>query len=201
MGIVNFLKLIWLRVQQRGTLYASKNEQFDKLYQVSDPWRMGSELEQFRFQETNRIIEQELGTMGTLLEIGCGEGHQTEHLSRLCGQHYGFDVSKTAVDRARQRCPGARLSVADIFSYSPEVKKFDLVVACEVLYYIKDVPAALERMSELGSHCLVTYFQSGPCVLDAFFNDIEGAETRVIKVGDTSWKIVWWSSDHGGRHS
>jgi SAM-dependent methyltransferase len=197
MSIVNFFKLIWLRIQQRGTLYASKNEQFDKLYQVSDPWRMGSELEQFRFQETNRIIEQELGAVVTLLEIGCGEGHQTEHLDRLCGQLYGFDVSKTAVGRARQRCPAARLSVADIFSYPPELKKFDLVVACEVLYYIKDVPAALERMSELGSHCLVTYFQSGPCVLDAFFNNIEGAETRVIKVGDTSWKIVWWS-DRGG---
>lgn len=194
MNMVELFRLAWVRLLQKGTVHASNNGRFDKLYHVSDPWHMGSEREQLRFQETNRLIEQELGSLGTLLEIGCGEGHQTEHLTRLCDQLYGFDVSKTAVGRAQQRCPDAKLSVADIFSYQPEVKKFDLVVACEVLYYIKDTAAAIARMSELGTRCIVTYYQSGPCVLDAFFNNSDGIGTRVIKAGDTSWKIVWWSN-------
>jgi len=35
--------------------------------------------------------------------------------------------------------------VADIFSYQPEIEKYDLVVACEVLYYIKDIPPLLSE--------------------------------------------------------
>lgn len=194
MTIANIFKSVWVRLLQKGTAHSGKNARFDKLYHVSDPWQMESEREQRRFQETNRVIEEELGSIGTLLEIGCGEGHQTEYLGSLCESLYGFDVSKTAINRARQRCPEARLSVADIFSYQPEIEKYDLVVACEVLYYIKDIPAALERMSKLGKKCLVTYYQSGPCALDPFFKNIENIETRVVNAGDASWKIVWWNN-------
>lgn len=198
MTIAKFLKSVWVRLLQKGTVHTGKNARFDKLYHVSDPWQMESEREQRRFQETNRVIKDELGSIGTLLEIGCGEGHQTEYLGRLCECLYGFDVSKTAVSRARQRCPEALLSVADIFSYQPDIEKYDLVVACEVLYYIKDIPAALERMGKLGKKCLITYYQSGPCTLDPYLNNIENIKTRVINAGDTSWKIVWW--DNTGSH-
>lgn len=194
MSIAELFKLVWVKLLQKGTVHASRNGRFNQLYHVNDPWGMGSEREQFRFIETNRILEEELGSIDSLLEIGCGEGHQTEYFGRLCEHLYGFDVSGTAVSRARQRCPGALLSVGDVFTYQSELKKFDLVVACEVLYYIKDIPAALGRMSELGSKCLVTYYQSGPCVLDQYFNDIPNIKTRVIQAGDTSWKVVWWDT-------
>lgn len=198
MFIAELFKSVWLRLLQKGTVHASRNGRFNQLYHVNDPWGMGSGREQFRFLETNHLIEKELGDIGSLLEIGCGEGHQTEYLGRLCEHLYGFDVSKTAVSRAQQRCPDARLSVADVFSYQPELKKFDLVVACEVLYYIKDIPSALRRMSELGSKCLVTYYQAEPCILDPFFDDIRNIETRVIQAGDISWKVVWWDNTHPG---
>lgn len=192
MAIEELLKRLWMKIQQLGILYTSSNERFDTIYRISDPWQMGSEREQFRFRETNRIIEQEFGRIESLLEMGCGEGHQTEHLSRLCERLYGFDVSQTAVNRARRRCPRARLSVADINSYQPELDKFDLVVACELLYYVKDVPEKINRMSELGRRCLVTYFQSGTCNLDPFFGSIEGMKSKVIQDGDISWRAVWW---------
>jgi len=194
MTIAKFFKSVWVRLLQKGTVHAGKNERFNKLYHVSDPWQMESEREQRRFQETNRIIKEEMGSIGTLLEIGCGEGHQTKYLGSLCESLYGFDVSKTAVSRARQRCPAARLSVADIFSYQPKIRKYDLVVACEVLYYVKDIPAALDRMSRLGKKCIVTYYQSDPCDLEPFFENIENMEARVVNVGDASWKIVWWNN-------
>ncbi len=194
MTIAERFKWVWMTIQHRGILRTSKNAQFDSIYQISDPWQMESEREQLRFQETNRIIEQELGKIGTLLELGCGEGHQTAYLSRLCERLYGFDVSKAAVSRAQQRCPEARLSVADILSYQPELKKFDLVVACEILYYIKDVPAAISRMNELGARCMVTYYQFGPCNLDPFFSGIKGMKSKIIQAGDFSWKAVWWNT-------
>jgi len=196
MTLSDILKAIWMKIQLRGTLYGDKGGQFDKAYKVKDPWQMGSEREQLRFQETNRIIDQDIGHVTTLLEVGCGEGHQTEHFIKLCDRLYGFDVSDTAVARAMQRCPGTRLVTADIFSYQPpqDQLKFDLVVACEVLYYIKDVPAALARMNELGRNCLVTYFESGPHILDPFFASITNRNVRTIQVGDTRWKLVWWKA-------
>lgn len=194
MSIADFFKSVWLRLLQKGTVHASRNGRFNHLYHVNDPWGMGSKREQVRFLETNRIIEEELGDIGSLLEIGCGEGHQTEYFGRLCENLYGFDVSKTAVSRAQQRCPEAQLFVADVFSCQPELKKFDLVVACEVLYYIKDIPSALRRMSELGSKCLVTYYQAEPCDLDSFLDKIQNIEIRIIQAGDISWKAVWWDN-------
>ncbi len=195
MIIVELCKMVWKGVLRERAARASKDRGFEELYSENDPWQMESDREQFRFQETNRIIEQAFGKIGTLLEVGCGEGYQTEHLSRLCERLYGFDVSKTAVGRALRRCPEARLQVADMFSYRPEIEKFDLIVACEVLYYMKDVPAALARMRQLGSNCVVTYFQSGPYLLDSFLRDIDNLRSCVITAGDTSWTVVWWNND------
>jgi SAM-dependent methyltransferase len=193
MVIVELCKAMWKEFLQNRAVRASKAPAFEALYSEIDPWQMESDLEQFRFHETNRTIEQEFGKVGTLLEIGCGEGYQTEHLSRLCDRLYGFDVSNIAVDRARRRCPETRLQVADLFSYRPEIEKFDLVVACEVLYYYKDVPAALARMRQLAGQYVVTYFLYGPYILDGFLSDIDNLKSRVITFNDTSWVIVWWN--------
>jgi 2-polyprenyl-3-methyl-5-hydroxy-6-metoxy-1,4-benzoquinol methylase len=199
MLIVKMCKAMWKELVQERAARADKDGGFEKLYSANDPWQMESDREQFRFQETNRIIEREFGKVGTLLEIGCGEGYQTEHLSRLCDRLYGFDVSKTAVDRALRRCSEARLQVADMFGYRPEIKKFDLVVACEVLYYVQDVPAALARMRQLGSRYVVTYFLSAPYMLDGFLRDIDNLQSQVITFGDTSWMVVWWGDGSARR--
>ena len=199
MTIAKQFKKLWVRGLQRGIVFANRNSRFNQLYQVNDPWEMASDREQLRFRETCRIIEKEFGRIGALLEIGCGEGHQSQHLEQVCELLYGIDVSKTALARAQRRCPTARLSVADLSTYRPELPKFDLVVACEVLYYVKDVPAALRRMSELGQRCLVTYVQSGPCVLDAFFTGIPVLGTRVIQGTGSSWKVVWWENAGADR--
>jgi len=197
MMLPRYFKQLWVRALQRGTAYAGRSKRFEALYKVADPWNMLSEREQFRFIETNRIIESEVGHVDTLLEVGCGEGHQSQFLQRVCRSLSGFDVSANAVKRASARCPRARFSVADIQSY-PEDERFDLVVACEILYYVPDVRAAVQRMSKLGSACLVTYLQAGPCQLDPFLTDIEGLQRRTVEFGDTSWQVVWWKSAEAG---
>jgi len=196
MKFKNIIKLIWLKILQKGTISSSNLYRFEKLYHVNDPWEMSSKKEQNRFSETNRIIQEELMWVGSLLEIGCGEGHQSEYLTNICNKLYGFDVSKKAVERARIRCPECTLTVADIDTYKPEQEKFDLVVAFEILYYVKDIPAALERMNELGNKCMISFYQSGSCILDDYFSDNKNIKSRVIQVDDTSWKVVWWDNQN-----
>src|SRR5580700_10350985 len=100
---------------------------------------MRSAREQARFEWTNQVIGDHLAPLGTILEVGCGEGHQSQYLARQSGELYGIDVSARAVDRARQRCPAGNFAVGDPFTLGSAMPdRYDLVAACEVLYYVKD---------------------------------------------------------------
>jgi len=86
---------------------ADPARELDTLYMLEDPWHMDSAREQARFAWTNGIISAHFPRLDTLLEVGCGEGHQSLHLSQLCGRLYAIDVSRRALRRASRRCPNA----------------------------------------------------------------------------------------------
>ena len=183
----------WTRAALHGVHFADKHSRLDTLYRIQDPWGMESEAQRFRFTETNRLIERHFGRVGTLLEVGCGEGHQSQELRRVCDRLVGIDVSARALERARSRCPQGIFSVGDIFA--PGLLKdgrFDLIVACEVLYYMKDVPSALARLGTLGRICLVTYYRRPAEELDPHVLSIPGVESTTVQHGDSSWTVAWW---------
>ena len=133
------LKRVWMeRTFPGGTRHWTEKSRFDKLYLIQDPWSLNKlESERFRFAQVNRVIQNQFGHPSRLLEIGCGEGFQSSFLKSTCDHLYGVDVSQRAVRRARKRCHGATFAVGDIHNL-PEVVapfRFDLVTACEVLYY------------------------------------------------------------------
>jgi SAM-dependent methyltransferase len=139
------------------------------------------------------IIAAHLAPVGTILEIGCGEGHQSEYLTRACGRLYGIDVSALAIRRARRRCHGGRFAVGDpfAFAFKDMPAAVDLVVACEVLYYVKDIPRFIERISRLGQACLVTYYQGQAPALDPHLTALPGERAR-FRFEDAQWTAVWW---------
>ena len=188
------LRDYWKRLALRRVHYADRADKLDMLYRVEDPWHMESAKEQARFDWTNRLISTHLAPVGSVLEIGCGEGHQSRHLSRVCGQLYGLDVSTRAVSRARHRCPAAQFAVGGPFTFhlSQMPSPVDLVVACEVLYYVKDVPRFLARLSELGRACLVTYYQGQAPSLDPHLAAMPDGHRDRFTCDDTEWNAVWW---------
>lgn len=177
--------------------YGDRHRAFRLLYAIGDPWQMASPQEAERFTATNRVIAEELGRSETLLEIGCGEGHQTRHLIELADRVHGVDVSEIAVARARAAVPSADFGVADLFTCSRRSggEKYDLVVACEVLYYIQDIDAAIARLNELGRRCLVTYFFKEAPKLDSHVARIPGVRSRTIGRGVLSWTVAWWGAE------
>ncbi|MGH6645240.1 MAG: hypothetical protein ACRED3_21350, partial [Bradyrhizobium sp.] len=76
-----FLKKVkrrsWMKYALRGVGPNDNFERLDLAYSIEDPWNMNSPGEIARFEATNRIIEREFGRVGSLLELGCGKGHQT----------------------------------------------------------------------------------------------------------------------------
>jgi SAM-dependent methyltransferase len=197
--VVPRLRDYWVRLALRRVHYADRADKLDLLYAVEDPWQLGSAKEQARFAWTNRLIEAEFGRPSAILEIGCGEGHQSQYLSRICDQLYGVDVSARAVRRATRRCPNGKFAAGDPFTFSlagmPE--PVDLAVACEVIYYIKDVPGFLDRLSALGRACLVTYYQGQAPTLDPCFAALADCRRQRFQFDDVEWNAVWWRNDRG----
>ena len=179
----------------RGTGNGDNHARLDVAYKVRDPWNMESPLEHARFQATGTLIANTFGHVGSLLEIGCGEGHQSEHLAKQCDRLYGLDVSATAVERARARVPAAQFAAADIHSHPWVDQRFDLVTAFEVIYYMKDVRAAIERMSVLGRTCMITCYAPTLARIAGELDRIPGAQRTWIFHGSTVWLVVWWRND------
>ena len=185
----------WMKYALRTVRQNDAHDRLDLAYKMPDPWHMASAQEQARFVETNAIIARELGPhVGSLLEIGCGEGHQTEHLRALADQVTGLDVSATAIARARQRLPEVEFAVGDVFAqpWADQVGRFDVVTACEVIYYMSDMPGFVRTIDRLGRACLVTYFAPAARKVEVHLRDLPGRDTTQFRFGETEWVAVWW---------
>lgn len=171
---------------------------FEFIYRVRDPWDMASPQERFRFEETTRLLLRSIAPetrVGSILEIGCAEGHHTEHLARLCERLTAIDISSTAVERARRRVPTAEFAVGDLLaqSWADEEGRFDVVTACEVLYYFTDAAAVLRAMGRLGRRCFVTYHDPVAHLIERHLAPIAGVERATIRTGNMVWHAAWWS--------
>lgn len=191
-----YLRSVWKRIMHRDLRYSDRHGRLNELYRTSDPWGMATAREQFRFRETNRLIEREFPHLGTILELGCGEGHQSEYLAKICRRLVGIDVSKRAIRRARKRVPDAEFEVATLHTslLVRDRAPFDLVVAAEVLYYIADVPACLTRMQEIGDACFVTYYNACGGNLHSLVMERSPSGGDEFAFEGTRWTARWWKN-------
>ncbi len=191
---------VWRRYTMRHLSASDNHAGLDRLYALPDPWGMTTGREQWRFEQTNGVITSRLGRPGSVLEIGSGEGHQSEHLSRICTRLDGLDVSARAVERAQARVPQVRFAVGHVAALPwapPPGGRYDLVVACEVLYYISDIPATIDGMSRLGRACLVTFFCPTARVVARHLQDIPGLERGWFYHYPYAWLWAYWRPEQG----
>ena len=194
MSVTTLLRETWLRLLLRGVHYRGRHAQFDLLYRVPDPWGLDCAREHHRFEATNAIILREFGQVGSLLEVGCGEGLQSAYLAKVCRTLRGIDISPTAAARAQARCPGGVFGGGDIMAedFARGMAPADLIVACEVLYYIRDVPAFIARLSALGRACLISFDAAHAARLQAELGAQRMAACETVRYGGTDWVVCWW---------
>lgn len=101
-----------------------------------DPWNYESAYEQRKYAETLAFMRGL--RCERALEVGCAEGRFTQRLAPLVEQLVAADISQVALDRARARCAALRnVSFARLDLIADELPgKFDLILCCEVLYYL-----------------------------------------------------------------
>ncbi len=196
-----FVSKAWRRYTMRHIGANDNHAGLDQLYALPDPWGMTTAREQSRFEQTNGVITSRLGRPDSVLEIGSGEGHQSEHLASICNRLDGLDVSARAVERAQERVPHARFAVGHVPAALPWAPpaggRYDLVVACEVLYYVADIPATVAGMSRLGHACLATFFCPSSRVVARHLQDIPGLERGWIYHDPYAWLWAFWRPDQG----
>jgi len=133
----------------------------ERMYLLKDPWKLASPREAARFALTNAVIAAVVPECSTLLEVGSGEGMQTEALLKVSRAVTGIEVSMAAVERAHRAVPAAEFITgrAEDAQTLLGTRRFDLVTACEVLYYAPDVEHVLTTLQSLAPRILVTSYE------------------------------------------
>ena len=198
------LKGCWRKLVLSRAHYAAASRSFSLLYAVPDPFNNASAKEQYRYAQTAEIISSRIGCTTSILEVGCGEGAQTAWLVGLADQVVGIDPSSIAVRRARRRVPGAQFEAVDFAGYLAAQQHrrsfgagesdppFDLLLAGEVLYYMRDVGSVIDDFSLLARTCLVTYYAGEMTRLDRAIERIPGVQCTDIEYGESRWRAAWW---------
>ena len=167
-------------------------------YRLRDPWRAHAPREQLRFAETTRFITERAGPhFANVLEIGCGEGHQSEQLARRADHLTGLDVSRPAVLRARRRVPSATFTEGQLHEqpWANERGRFDLVTACEVLYYVRDQRRLLAAMDRMGRHRVATWYLPANRVCAEAMMEMPGVLRTTAHQDGMSWVMAYWRGE------
>lgn len=193
---LGFLRRLWKRAILRTIKFADARRRLELLYYLGDPWCMESASEQHRFLKTCDFLQRQVGPINSLLEIGCGEGHQTNAFKKIANNILAIDVSRSAIARAIVRCPDVEFAVGDVASrdWLALREPFDVVTACEVLYYIRDVQSTLTAIELICCSVLVSYVDEFKSALDPLILSKPGVVVETIEFRGTKWTCAFWKA-------
>lgn len=136
-----------------------------------------------------------------VLDVGCGFGTLRGFIPGTCA-YTGLDVSSVAVAQASADRKGSeRFIGCDIERWEPD-GAYDVVVCCEVLYYLKDLTGTLSRMSSAlgrGGSMIASFYnhRSSSANRRAFDETLEFFESNSYPL--THHLTV--STEHPERHT
>jgi SAM-dependent methyltransferase len=193
------LKQVWMRlfVDIEKTAYQDDCRRLERAYAVEDPWHLSSAREALRYKAMSEMILEHCGRLRSLLEIGSGEGHHTQFLEAVADEVVGLEVSEKAIARARKRCLHAKFVRGHFPDLPDEIRhRFDLVVASEVLYYIRDLDAAVDMMNQCGTFCLASCYAREIERIHAAVSHLPMLAQKDLRFDSMSYRVYLWRSGH-----
>lgn len=130
-----------------------------------------TEKELFEAWLREHIPQQKIATMAgrhaSILDIGCSWGSTSVRLMRvlrdigIAFSYTGVDPSQSQLDQfaeyaKEQGVPTPKLITGGI-EHVPRNRMYDLVLASHSLYYVDDIPQAIQRMAELGREIIIIH--------------------------------------------
>lgn len=152
-------------------------------------------------------------TYRTAWEPGCGPGVVSEVLADRVDSLLATDSSPVAVRFAQQRCrerPQVSFAVSE-FPEVPVTAPVELVVVSEFLYYLRDLPAALDALWSAvapGGHIAFLHwahqpedaYSSGPQThADIAIDSVDREAARVVTHADSDFLLDIYEAPHVRR--
>lgn len=170
-----------------------------KKYTSKNPL-MGIVISKF-MRDLGEIIAS-LEDVNSVIDIGCGEGFLINCLNGT--DITGVDISKKALNIARQKNPGCNFCTGSIYDLSFKKNSFDLVIATEVLEHLGKPEKALQEIKRISkNYCILSvpnepYFRMMNFLrgknLSRFGNDIEHVQNwnsaEFVNLVGTYFKVV-----------
>lgn len=119
---------------------------------IADPWGCETGKSSLNNEIFLDIIFDANRRFDKILDIGCGLGGLLNAVKQRNQGGYvlGVDVSRTAIQKAKERYPELHFDCRNIAKERLEEGDFDLVVLSEVLWYIlDDLPSFFSRVAAM----------------------------------------------------
>jgi len=120
-----------------------------------DKYNSANPIQRLALGRFHRHVYRQLDSLcpASVLDFGCGEGFFWQALLKFgpIPDVVGVDVRREAVETARAALPGLTFLQVDLFDFDPGDRRFDLVVASQVLEHLYNPAAYLERLCALTS--------------------------------------------------
>jgi len=156
-----------MKKERRSAVAEDWKAHFEAMFaESSDPWQYDGAYETTKRGQTLAMLPDVSDK--SALEIGCAEGHMTQHIATRVKRLVATDISKTALERAASRCKDVdnvefrRLD----FVEDSVGGQYDLIVCSEVFYYcqnraaLRQVARRLAASLRSGGYLLLTHSNS-----------------------------------------
>jgi 2-polyprenyl-3-methyl-5-hydroxy-6-metoxy-1,4-benzoquinol methylase len=132
----------------------------------------------------------EAGPVGSVLEVGCGEGHVTAKLANFFpgARVLGTDFAPAIVEIARREHQGLEFQSASIYDVAT-LGEWDLVVAAEVFEHLDHPARALRAVAAVARRAIVVTVPREP--LWRVLNLVRGQYWPAL--GNTDGHVQHWS--------
>lgn len=106
------------------------------------------------YRDTIERTKKYLNKDDAVLDFACGTGIATIPISGLVKEIHAIDISRGMLDIAEEKAAGngienIRFFKTDLFDDGFEKESFDVVLAVNILYFLKNAPENLNRIFEL----------------------------------------------------
>ena len=180
---------------------------FAALDAVED-FNLGIPREVSRYVQTNIAILQAVGAVDTILEVGSCEGDHTIHLAQIAAHVIGIEYSARAATQAQAKVPNATIIIGkaeDLLELVGD-RRFDLALACEILYLLKDPASVIADLKRLVPRIIVTNYARRAQRVEPLLTGPGWQRLDDIAAEGLAWRCYLWidpalSAEVGGGGS
>jgi 2-polyprenyl-3-methyl-5-hydroxy-6-metoxy-1,4-benzoquinol methylase len=103
------------------------------------------------FNNLSKLLIPVKDEISSSLDIGCGEGYVSQYMKNLGFDIEGADISKDIIDIAKYLHPDVPFDVKSIYNLVYYNKRYDLVMAVEVLEHLNNPEQALKELKKVSN--------------------------------------------------